>query len=256
MYIMHKVSDMKTGDLAIAYQKVDNRLRKVAGGCWEWGGNNTLSAAKHRLQYKILRTPDGERETHAVKTIDLIRHKNGYRVDVGNRGYRTTCNNPFCFNPAHQIEPKMVGMDPFTQEMFDTCKTLRKHGWDTHYQRTYTSHTAYAAVLADKDNALVAPPDLCTKVDLHKVLCIAQMFVGGNVPNIADIISLTGLSFDELVYYGYAVSFIHRRMSSKTSGDTIQILSLMVEGKSNGEIAKSVGRSITEIHTFRGALYG
>lgn len=255
MYIVHKISEMKTGDLAIAYQKVDKRLRKVAGGCWEWEGNNTTSAAKHRLQFKIIRTPDGERDTHAVKTLDLIRHKNGYRVDDGNRGYRTTCGNLFCFNPAHQVEPKMVGMTPFTQTDFDTCKLLRKHGWDTHYQRTYTSHAAYTAVLND-NNEQVAPPDLVTKVDLHKVLTIANMFVGGQAPTMGEIMTLTELSFDELVHYGYAVSFVHRRMMSKKRGDTIQILNLMVEGKPNSEIARLVSRSITEIHTFRGALYG
>lgn len=256
MYKEHKVLEMTTGDLAIAYQKVDRRIRKVAGGCWEWDGNNSTTAARHRLQFKIIRVEGGERETHAVKTIDLIRHKNGYRVDEGNRGYTTTCSNPNCFNPAHQISPKFVDAKPFSMEELEQCKTMRRLGWSTHYQRTYTTQSTYIAVLNDKSIYAISPTDLASKIDLHKVMLLATMFTIDVIPTIDDMISTTGLSFDELMYYGYAVSFIHRRMKSKKGGDTLQILKHMTEGKSNGDIAARVGRSVAEIHMFRGALYG
>lgn len=256
MYKEHKVLEMTTGDLAIAYQKVDRRIRKVAGGCWEWEGNNSLTATRHRLQFKIIRVDDSERETHAVKTIDLIRHKNGYRVDEGNRGYTTSCKNPYCFNPAHQISPKFVEHNEFTMEGLERCKEMRRLGWNTYYLRSYTTQSTYIAVLNDKSVFSIAPVDLATKVDLRIVLRIASMFLSDSTPTIDDMISTTGLPFEELVYYGYAVSFVQRRMGSKKRDDTMQILQYMVEGKHNGDIAMRVGRSVSEIHMFRGALYG
>lgn len=256
MYKEHKVLEMTTGDLALAYQKVDRRIRKVAGGCWEWDGNNSSTATRHRLQFKIIRVADGERETHAVKTIDLIRHKHGYRIDEGNRGYKTTCCNPYCFNPAHQIAPKFVDDKPFTMKGLEQCKMMRRFGWSTYYQRTYTTQSTYLAVLNDKTVYATAPVDLATKIDLRMVLTLATMFTNDTIPTIDDMVSTTGLSFDELMYYGYAVSFIQRRMGSKKGGDTLQILKYIVEGRANSDIAARVGRSVAEIHMFRGALYG
>lgn len=254
-----QIEELTTGQLAAAYKKLDDSLSRVAGGCWEFKNNNSTNATNHRLQISNVKHIDRPASIEAVRTIDLVRYRNGFRIER-HSGYEMSCHNPRCFNPAHQVKARTNGWRKreWTPEMVERCGLLRKNGWSTHYQRKETNDPCY---LSAKKEAKYAPRVPLTLPSVVKMDVVNQLFelfrVGEDVPTVEAMMAHTGLTFEELLPYGYAVAAIEQRTKSQDRRDMCgAMLRGFLHERPIREIALLNGIQPAQIHVFRGALYG
>lgn len=254
MYKEYKVKEMSTGQLATAYQKLDKSLIKTAGGCWELANNRTRPANQHRLQFKSIRTADGY-DVEAVKTQNLVRHRYGYIVDDLSN-YERSCGNTYCLNPAHHSRAIPVGQSGkagVLPEHIEVATRMRETGWTTEQIKSYTSAGAYLEVLRNKTRESADPVALHT-MDYAVLEKIANAYRTGN-PNFANLMTITGLTLDELLPYGFADRAIATR-SKSNAPTTAMMIKRFAEGVVAKEIAKELGISVNKVTQFKGALYG
>lgn len=253
MYKERDVTELTTGELAKLYEKLNRGLRRVPGGCWEWPANKNATAGALRIQLKAERTPDGV-NTEVVKAVDIIRKREGYIVEP-NRGYVMSCHNPRCLNPAHQVKRKERIQTP-TTEHYDMCVTLREHGWSTYYQISETSAATYSRVYKDRSITAHAPLYIIDSIDYSVLITITNAMKFGK-PTVDDLCKVTGLSFESLLPYGFAVAAIECRIGTPDKADRIiKILEGFIKGTPSSTIAREMGIPITQITSFRGSLYG
>lgn len=253
MYKERNVNELTTGELATLYEKLGRKLHRVPGGCWEWVSNKNATAGALRIPIKVERTADGV-NTEVVKAIDIIRKREGYTVEP-NRGYVTSCHNPRCLNPAHQVKRKDVSVAP-TTENYEMCVMLREHGWSTYYQISESSPSTYNRASKDKEAEPHAPLYVVTSIDYAVLLIIARVMKYGK-PTIAELCKETGLSLESLLPYGFAVSAIEGRMGTPEKAErVITILERFIQGVPSSVIARELGVPVTQITSFKGAFYG
>lgn len=253
-YIKHEPSQMTTGQLANAYQKLDNNLRKRAGNCWEYG-KSSKRAREQILQFDTRRREDGTREVHAVKMIDIIRFRHGFTIDSPT-GYTQTCGNQYCLNPAHQVPYEAT-----TSDDVDWARKLRKHGWASIFlQRIGESGRVYRQLRYEEHNTGEGRQPTAYNVNLcitmEEVQAIARFIVDKHpiIPDYNEIATAAGVSLEELLPYGFAVAALLRRVGQ--SEEMLAMVDGFVEGKTNEQLSKSLGIHLTKVQIFRGALYG
>lgn len=252
-YKLCTMDELTTGDKALVYQKLDQRVARVAGGCWELVNNNTYIASSHRLIFKAIRKGD-DVEQYAVRTIDALREKNGFEVQE-HKGYEMSCFNPRCLNPAHQVKAKQpVSVEAVTPDKMDLIQAMRNNGWNTRLMQEHVSVKAYTEMLAaGNDNIKVRYIDL----DFEMLALIADLYKDGLRPTFKSMLDATGLTEDELLPYGFAVTAIESRsLSPERALRTSTMLRLMAAGKSNRQIVAETDEGILRVQAFRGALYG
>lgn len=253
-----QIDELNTGQLAAAYQKIENSMSRVAGGCWVFKNNKTTKAVNHRLHISCIRHIDRPADIEAVKTIDLVRYKNGFRLEA-HSGYEMSCHNEFCFNPAHQVRPKQrYNKTAWSPEMMEKCGLLRKNGWSTHYQRSETNEITYVAILKETAYTPIVPLTLPSLVKMDVVAKLFELFHPTHtLPTIDEMLEHTGLAFEELLPYGYAVAALEQRTKSEGRRE---VCGAMIRGflqeKPIKEIALLNGIQPAQIHLFKGALYG
>lgn len=253
-YIRHEPNKMNTGQLAKAYYKLDQNLRKRAGNCWEYG-NSGKRAREQVLQFDTKRLDDGTREVHAVKMIDIIRFRHEFTIDSPT-GYTQTCGNPYCLNPAHQVPYEAT-----TDDQMEWARKLRKHGWATIFiQRVGEGGRVYRQVRDEENQSgegrQPTAYDVNLRITMEDVKNIARFIVDKNpiIPEYNEIATLVGVSPEELLPYGYAVSALLRRVG--TSDEMLAMIDGFAAGKTNEQISKLCGLHLTKVQIFRGALYG
>lgn len=258
MYKELKIEELTTGQLASAYQKVEKSLSRVAGGCWEFKNNKTTNAVNHRLHISSIKHIDRPADIEAVRTIDLIRHKHGFRIEQ-HSGYEMSCHNDRCFNPAHQVRPRTSwAKKPWSPEDVERSGLLRRNGWSTHYQRTEYGDACYISAKKEAKYNPIVPITLPSIINLATVNKIFELFtIEGELPSIDAMMAHTGLTFEQILPYGYAVAAIEQRSKSVERRDACgAMLRGFLEEKTVREIAAENAISPATIHTFRGALYG
>lgn len=253
-YIKYNPTDMNTGQLAKAYQKLEQNLRKRAGNCWEYG-SSSKRAREQVLQFDTKRLDDGTREVHAVKMIDIIRFRQDFTIDSPT-GYTQTCGNPYCLNPAHQVPYEAT-----TDDEMEWARDMRMHGWATIFlQRIGERGRVYRQIRDEEINAGTgrqeAAYDVNQRITMTDVYAMAKLIADAHprVPEYKELAETAGLSDVELLPYGFAVAAMLRRAG--TGSEMLDMVDGFVNGKTNEQIAKLLGVALIKVQTFRGALYG
>lgn len=258
MYYKKDVTRLTTGELALAYQKLDNVIVKRAGGCWEHKNARVAPANQHRLILSVTPQSEGRDWIEFVKTVQLIRFRYGYSVEESD-AYGRTCHNPLCFNPAHQTindERNNGGRPRVSDEDVLTCREMKRYGWTAKHQKEVTSPGAYRLSLLGK-TAVEPSRDGPVNIDISVLEKIANLYNTVRTPTFQQLLDATGLSYDELLPYGVAESAISARSATpESAAQTLQVIQYMAMGYNNLEIAHMVKELTTKITGFRGALYG
>lgn len=253
-YFKYNPEDMNTGQLAKAYQKLDNNLRRRAGHCWEYG-HSSKRAREQVLQFDTKRLDDGTREVHAVKMIDIIRFRHKFTIDSPT-GYTQTCGNPYCLNPAHQVVYEAT-----TDDEIEWARDLRTHGWATIFLQRIGERGRVYRQLRDEEiksgiGRQEAAYDVNLRITMSDLYVMAKLIADKHpiVPEYKELADTAGLSLAELLPYGYAIAAVLRRVNA--GKEMLDMLDGFVNGHTNEQISKSLGVALIKVQTFRGALYG
>lgn len=258
MYYKKDIERLTTGELARAYQKLDSVIVRRAGGCWEHKNVKVVLANQHRLVLSVIPQSDGSTITEFVKTVQLIRHRYGYSIEESD-AYGRTCNNPYCFNPAHQLinyERNSGGRPRVSDDNVLKCKEMRRYGWTAKHQKEVTSAGAYRLSLLDNPSVDIGR-DGPVNINISVLEKIANVYNTVKTPTFQQLLDATGLSYDELLPYGVAEAAISARSTTpESAAQTLQVIKYMAMGYNNLEIAHMVNELTTKITGFRGSLYG